>query len=98
MLSRPSCLIFVLANGPTIDRRLMKVSVIIPVYNERDTIATVISWVRQAKCAKEIVVVDDGSTDGTRDILERLAKEGDDPSFVCLFHLSNLGKGAAVRT
>ena len=76
----------------------MKVSVIIPVYNERDTIATVISWVRQAKCAKEIVVVDDGSTDGTRDILERLAKEGDDPSFVCLFHLSNLGKGAAVRT
>jgi glycosyltransferase involved in cell wall biosynthesis len=76
----------------------MNVSVIIPVYNERDTIATVIGRVRQAECAKDIVVVDDGSTDGTSDILRRLQKEGEDPSFVCLFHSSNLGKGAAIRT
>jgi glycosyltransferase involved in cell wall biosynthesis len=75
----------------------VKVSVIIPVYNERHTIGTIINRVRQAACTKEIIVVDDGSTDGTRDILQRFAEEGD-ATLSCLFHSSNSGKGAAIRT
>jgi glycosyltransferase involved in cell wall biosynthesis len=75
----------------------VKVSIIIPVYNERQTIDTIINRVRQAACTKEIIVVDDGSTDGTRDILQRFVEE-DDATLSCLFHSSNSGKGAAIRT
>ena len=75
----------------------MKVSVIIPVYNERHTIRTIIDRVRLAACTKEIIIVDDGSTDGTRDVLQRLAEVGD-AELTCLFHSSNSGKGAAIRT
>jgi len=75
----------------------MKVSVIVPVYNERLTIDTIINRIRQVSYTKEIIVVDDGSTDGTRDILQRFAEEGDG-TLTCLFHSSNSGKGAAIRT
>lgn len=70
----------------------MKLSVIIPVYNEKDCIKNVISRVKAVPLEKEIIVVDDCSTDGTREILERL--EG----ITLLYHDRNRGKGAAVRT
>jgi glycosyltransferase involved in cell wall biosynthesis len=74
----------------------MHLSVIIPVFNEAQTIEEIIARVEAVGLADEIIVVDDGSVDGTRDILAKLA-EGN--SRLRLFlHDSNLGKGAAVRT
>ncbi|MFL7794838.1 MAG: glycosyltransferase family 2 protein, partial [Anaerolineae bacterium] len=89
----------------------MKLSVIMPVYNEINTISEIVRRVRAVKLAvpvgfdpedgtvvefqREIVIVDDGSTDGTRDILLTLK---DDPDTVVVFHERNQGKGAAVRT
>jgi glycosyltransferase involved in cell wall biosynthesis len=72
----------------------MKLSVIIPVYNEVGTIQEIIERVKQAPFEKEVIVVDDCSTDGTRDLLKE--KEGD--GVAVLFHESNQGKGAAIRT
>jgi hypothetical protein len=76
--------------------------VIIPVYNERSTLGTVLAGVREtrdlsASCdvAREIVVVDDGSTDGTREYLENLPET---EHMMVIFHERNRGKGAAVRT
>jgi len=73
-----------------------KLSVLIPVYNEKDTVLEVLDRVRRAPVGleKEIVVVDDASTDGTTDLLRTVA---DDLVHVC-FHSRNTGKGAAVRT
>jgi len=70
-------------------------SVIIPVYNERATISTLIDKVNRVQVPKEIIVVDDGSRDGTADIL-RQKLEG---QAVTLVHTSlvNLGKGASIR-
>ena len=73
----------------------MKLSVIIPVYNEASTISEVIDRVRTVELSvdKEIIVVDDGSTDGTVEILERRQED------VTYVHFSriNFGKGAAIR-
>jgi glycosyltransferase involved in cell wall biosynthesis len=71
----------------------MKVSVIIPVYNEVNTILQVVSNVRESPFEKEVIVIDDGSTDGTREVLKEKGK-----GITLLFHDSNLGKGAAIRT
>ena len=73
----------------------LKLSVIIPCYNEKTTIAEVIRRVRAVGLAHEIIVVDDGSTDGTRDVLAEIDR-GDDLKII--LHERNLGKGAAVRT
>ncbi len=73
----------------------IKLSVIIPCYNEKNTIAEIITRVRDVGLAHEIIVVDDGSTDGTRAILEGVPK-GDDLRVI--LHDHNQGKGAAVRT
>lgn len=73
----------------------MKLSIIIPVYNEVENIAIVLKRVQEQKIAFEIVVVDDGSKDGTREILKTL--DGKDGVRVIL-HEKNKGKGAAVRT
>jgi glycosyltransferase involved in cell wall biosynthesis len=73
----------------------MKISVIIPVYNEVESIKEILKRVQSTKLVKEIVVVDDGSRDGTRDILQKL--DGKDGVKVIL-HEHNRGKGAAVRT
>jgi glycosyltransferase involved in cell wall biosynthesis len=72
----------------------MKLSVVVPVYNEQGTILRVLEKVRAAPYDKEIIVVDDGSTDGTR---ERLGAVGWPEARVVL-HDRNRGKGAALRT
>jgi glycosyltransferase involved in cell wall biosynthesis len=73
----------------------VEISVIIPVYNERKTISEVIRRVEEQPFEMEIVVVDDCSTDGTRDILQATAW----PENVhVLYHEKNQGKGAAIRT
>ncbi|MGH7412493.1 MAG: glycosyltransferase family 2 protein [Candidatus Methylomirabilis sp.] len=75
----------------------MKLSVVIPVYNERQTVELLLKRVEAAPYEKEIILVDDASTDGTREILERLAH--DHRNHVRLFiHAHNRGKGAAIRT
>jgi glycosyltransferase involved in cell wall biosynthesis len=71
----------------------MKLSVIIPVYNEAKTILEVIRRVREVPFEKEIIAVDDGSTDGTARILEE-NRQG----LTVLFNEKNGGKGAAIRT
>jgi glycosyltransferase involved in cell wall biosynthesis len=73
----------------------VKLSVLIPVYNEAQTIDDILRLVASEKTEKEIIVVDDGSTDGTREKLR--AWDGRDGVRVIL-HERNLGKGRAVRT
>jgi glycosyltransferase involved in cell wall biosynthesis len=73
----------------------MKVSVIIPVYNEKSTIEEILKRVEAQEIATEILVIDDGSTDGTRDILAAMNEEG---GLRIILHDRNRGKGAAVRT
>jgi glycosyltransferase involved in cell wall biosynthesis len=73
----------------------MKLSVIIPVYNESESIKVILKRVQDQNLAHEIIAVDDGSKDGTRDILREL--DGKDGVRVIL-HEHNKGKGAAVRT
>lgn len=80
------------------------VSVVIPVFNEVSTIQTVVDRVAGAPFEKEIVLVDDGSTDGTREVLDRVAREERRPDgpggavpVRVYFQPSNRGKGAAVR-
>jgi len=73
----------------------MQLSVVIPVFNEANNIETILKRVKATKLASEIVVVDDGSQDGTRDILKKL--NGKNRVRVIL-HEKNQGKGAAVCT
>ena len=72
----------------------MKLSVIIPVYNEEKTLNTIVERVKATPFDKEIVLVDDGSTDGTHAILQKLAK---DPEIKVYYQPQNMGKGAALR-
>ncbi|MGO9599927.1 MAG: glycosyltransferase family 2 protein [Isosphaeraceae bacterium] len=71
-------------------------SVVIPVYNEKQTIHEILRRVRAIPINKQIIVVDDCSTDGTRQILTELA-DGE-PNLTIVFHEVNRGKGAALRT
>src|SRR5439155_704738 len=71
----------------------MKLSVIIPAYNEAATIKELLRRVEETPFEKEIIVVDDGSTDGTRELLAAL----DSPEIRVILHEGNLGKGSAVR-
>ncbi len=73
----------------------MNLSVVIPVYNEVDNVIEILRRVKAQKLANEIIVVDDGSTDGTRNILKEL--DGKENVRV-LLHERNKGKGAAVMT
>jgi glycosyltransferase involved in cell wall biosynthesis len=76
----------------------MKLTVIVPVYNEAATIETILRRIAAVPLEKEILIVDDGSTDGTREILLDLQKKNDPISLRCFFHDKNRGKGAAIRT
>lgn len=81
----------------------MKFSILIPVFNEAHTLEEMIRRVRGVRLPKEIIVVDDGSTDGSRELLERLESEagaGDDSlnELKVYFQPANQGKGAAIRS
>lgn len=73
----------------------MLLSVVVPVFNERDTLEEVVRRVEAVPIEKEIVLVDDDSTDGTRAILARLETR---PGVSVHYHERNQGKGAALRT
>ncbi len=73
----------------------LRLSVIVPVYNERETIAEVVRRIRAVPIAKEIIVVDDGSRDGTRELLAEMKGQ---PDLQVYLHPQNRGKGAALRT
>ncbi|HEV2178174.1 MAG TPA: glycosyltransferase family 2 protein [Terriglobia bacterium] len=92
---------------------MVKVSVVIPVYNERSTIEALLARVQAVDMNKEIIIVDDGSTDGTRDLLQQVAQSATrQPAGLSLpqtgawlrtenirvvFQPRNRGKGAALR-
>lgn len=75
-------------------------SIVIPVYNERPLLPQLLQRVEQAPLPpginRQIIIVDDGSTDGTRQFLQDLAAQR--PDLIILFHPTNRGKGAALRT
>lgn len=71
----------------------VSISVVIPVYNEAETIGKIIPRVLDCGLDCEVIVVDDASSDGTRDYLKRI----EDPRVRCFFHAVNRGKGAALR-
>jgi glycosyltransferase involved in cell wall biosynthesis len=76
-------------------------SVIVPVYNERLTIRRLVERVRAVPIRKEIIIVDDASTDGTTEVIRDIAAAGEtdpDNRIRALFHPQNAGKGAAIRT
>jgi glycosyltransferase involved in cell wall biosynthesis len=74
----------------------MKLSIVIPVYNEKNTVKNVIRRVQEvdAGMEKEIIIVDDGSNDGTQEILKNMNQ----PNVKVVFHSKNQGKGAALHT
>jgi len=89
--------------GPAVCRRLgfirlpddFVLSVVIPVFNELRTVEEVIRRVRDCGIRTQIILVDDGSTDGTRELLEKYRRDTD---IVLVFHEHNRGKGAALKT
>ncbi len=74
----------------------MKLSIVIPVYNEEATLTEIIKRVQATPYDKELIIVDDASQDKSRDIIQALAKEYD--NIKIFFHERNQGKGAALRT
>lgn len=90
--------------GETVCRRLgvyripedLVLSVVIPVYNERNTIQEILRQVRDVPLRKQIILVDDCSKDGTTEVLKRM--QVDEPDLTIVFHEHNQGKGAALRT
>ena len=74
-----------------------QLSVVIPAFNEVRTLERIIAAVQAVEVDKEIIVVDDGSADGTRELLEEIVRRGI-PQLHVLHHDRNLGKGAALRT
>ncbi len=74
----------------------MKLSIIVPVYNEKNTIHEILKRVEDVRLPdieKEIIIVDDGSSDGTRDVLKTLEQK-----YRVVYHPQNMGKGMALRT
>ncbi|HUF84072.1 MAG TPA: glycosyltransferase family 2 protein, partial [Acidimicrobiia bacterium] len=84
------------AAGPEAGLHYRKLSVIVPVFNERNTVVEVVRRMRAVELPvdREIVLVDDGSDDGTRSVLPQLG----DSTVRVVMHPRNKGKGAAVRT
>jgi len=73
----------------------VKLSVVVPAYNEIRSVESLLSRVREVRLDLEVIVVDDGSTDGTRDLLSRLRDEG--VIDILVLQEVNKGKGAALR-
>ena len=73
----------------------MRLSIVVPVYNEKATLEKVLDRLKELKVEKEVVVVDDASTDGTRELLQGPAGKKADK---VVFHDKNRGKGAALRS
>jgi glycosyltransferase involved in cell wall biosynthesis len=82
-----------LRRGP---RTKLKVSILMPVYNERETIREIVARVRAQGLHDELLIVDDASVDGTRDVLLEIDREC--PEVRLVLHGYNKGKGAALRT
>jgi glycosyltransferase involved in cell wall biosynthesis len=76
----------------------MKLSIIVPVYNEKQTFLQVLKRIEITPYEKEIIVIDDFSADGTREILRELDESREIPFVRVLYHALNQGKGAALRT
>jgi glycosyltransferase involved in cell wall biosynthesis len=74
----------------------MKLSVVMPVYNEERTLEEIVRRVLETPYEKELVLVDDGSKDTSREIMQRL--EAEHPEVRCFYHERNSGKGAALST
>jgi glycosyltransferase involved in cell wall biosynthesis len=74
----------------------MKLSIVVPVYNEKGTLEEIIRRIQATLYDKEIIAVDDASEDGSRDILDRLTQHHD--NLKVYYHDKNQGKGAALRT
>jgi glycosyltransferase involved in cell wall biosynthesis len=74
----------------------MKLSIVIPIYNEKETLEEIFRLVQATPYDKEIIAVDDASTDGSQDILARLAQQYE--NIKTFYHERNRGKGAALRT
>jgi|RhiMethySRZTD1v2_1073278.scaffolds.fasta_scaffold02757_11 glycosyltransferase involved in cell wall biosynthesis len=75
----------------------MKLSVVVPIYNERDTVRTIVARVLATPHDKEVILVDDGSTDGTRQVLAEIEAEKI-ANVRVIYHEVNQGKGGALRT
>lgn len=73
----------------------MKLSIIVPTYNEKNTILKTINRLKKLEIKKEIIIVDDGSSDGTREILKKLNQT--DKLVTVLFNKLNMGKGTSIR-
>jgi glycosyltransferase involved in cell wall biosynthesis len=73
----------------------LRLSVVVPTYNEKETVEEIIRRVRAVPIPKQIIIVDDGSTDGTADVLAKIPGNDD----LCILrHQRNRGKGASLRT
>jgi glycosyltransferase involved in cell wall biosynthesis len=79
----------------TLSNSTLNLSVVIPAYNERATIEEIVRRVRNTGTVREIIVVDDMSTDGTREVLRTLEQQA---GIRVIYHDVNRGKGAALRT
>jgi glycosyltransferase involved in cell wall biosynthesis len=73
----------------------LRISVVVPIFNEKDTVTEIVRRIREVPIAKEIILVDDCSTDGTRDVLAQLDRRDD---LRIVLHEQNRGKGAALRS
>ncbi len=80
----------------SVDYNSITLSVVVPVYNEKNTLRKIIQRIQSVDIKKEIVIVDDFSTDGTRDLLPEI--ENENANIKVVLHEYNQGKGAALRT
>ena len=78
--------------------KIKKLSVIIPVFNEENTIKQAIKRVQAVRVPKQIIIVDDGSTDQTRQVLKNITRNKKNQAIKTILHSKNQGKGMAIRT